>query len=91
MIDVTYGYMEFNVAVVVFILMIERYYPTEAQLFKLYDFLTFLKKGKIYWHSIWTSGDIIKIKVEPQKGEFDIRIFNIYQDGGLDDDEFKRN
>ena len=71
--------------------MIERDYPTEVQLFKLYDFLTFLKNSKIYWHNIWMSEDIIKIKVEPQKGEFDIRIFNIYQDGGLNDDEFTRN
>ena len=71
--------------------MIDWYYPTEAQLFKLYDFLTFLKNTKIYWHNIWMSEDIIKIKIEPQKGEFDIRIFNIYKDGGLDDDGFTRN
>ena len=91
MIDVTVGYMGFNVGVVVFVLMIERYYPPYEQLLGLHKLLAFLSSAKIYWHEIWTSGDIIKIKVEPQKGEFDIRIFNIYQDGGLDDDEFKRN
>lgn len=71
--------------------MEEWYFPTETQLFKLYDFLTFLKNAEIYWHEIWMSEDIIKIKIEPQKGEFDIRIFNIYNNGELDDDGFRKD
>ena len=69
--------------------MIERFYPTEEQLFKLYSLLTFFKNDKMYWHNIWMSGATIVIKVEPQKGEIDTRIFYIYEDGEVDPDDFR--
>ena len=69
--------------------MIERYYPTDEQLFKLYSLLTFFKNDKMYWHKIWMSGSTIKIKTEPPKGEIDVRIFYIYEDGEVDDNEFR--
>ena len=68
--------------------MIERYYPTDEQLFKLYSLLTFFKNDKMYWHNIWMSGDTIKIKTEPQKGEIDTRIFYVYEDGRSDIDDW---
>ena len=69
--------------------MPERYYPTEEQLFKLYTFLTLIKNDKLYWFEIKLRGDIIIVKTEPSKGDFDIRIFYIYSDGRLDENEFK--
>ena len=69
--------------------MLERYYPTNEQLFKLYSLLTFFKNDKMYWHTIWMSGNTIKIKTEPPKGEIDVRIFYIYEDGEVDDNEFR--
>ena len=71
-----------------FLIMVDRYYPTEEQLFKLYSFLTFLKNDKMYWHEIKISGDTIKIKVEPPKGEIDLKVFYIYSNGEVDDDGF---
>ena len=81
--------MGFNLAVVAFILMIERYYPPYEQLLGLHKLLAFLSMAKIYWHEIWTSGDIIKIKTEPLKGDFDLRVFYVYEDGEVDDDGFR--
>lgn len=69
--------------------MFEKYYPTEEQLFSLYRFLTFLKNDQMYWFEITLSSSTIKIKVEPPKGEIDIRIFFIYEDGRVDDDGFR--
>ena len=69
--------------------MIERYYPTDEQLFGLYRFLTVLKNDKMYWHEIRMQGDTIKLKVEPPKGDFDLRIFYVYEDGEVDDDGFR--
>lgn len=69
--------------------MFERNYPTDEQLFKLYNMLTFFKNAKIYWHEIKMSGSTIKIKAEPPKGEIDLRMLYIYEDGEVDDDEFK--
>ena len=69
--------------------MIERYYPTDEQLFKLYSLLIFFKNDKMYWHKIWMSGSTIKIKTEPPKGEIDVRVFYIYEDGEVDDNEFR--
>ena len=68
--------------------MIERYYPTEEQLFGLYRFLTVLKNDKMYWHEIKISGDTILLKVEPQKGEIDLRIFYVYPNGRVDSNEW---
>ncbi len=70
-------------------MIIERYYPPYDQLLGLHKLLAFLSSAKIYWHEIWTSGDIIKIKTEPLKGEFDLRIFYVRRDGRLDDDGFR--
>ena len=69
--------------------MIERSYPPYEQLLGLHKLLTFLSSAKIYWHEIWTSGDIIKIKTEPLKGDFDLRVFYVYEDGEIDDDGFR--
>ena len=69
--------------------MIERYYPTEEQLFGLYRFLTLLKNDKMYWHEIVMRGSTIKIKTEPPKGDFDLRVFYIYEDGEVDPDDFR--
>lgn len=69
--------------------MSERYYPSEEQLFKLYTFLTLLKNDKLYWFAIKMYGDTIVIKTEPPKGEIENRIFYIYSDGRLDENEFE--
>ena len=69
--------------------MLERYYPTEEQLFELYRFLTLLKNDKLYWFGIKMDGDTIVIKTEPPKGEIENRIFYICSDGRLDENEFE--
>ena len=71
--------------------MIERYYTTEEQLFGLYRFLTLLKNDKLYWHEIRMSGDTIVLKVEPPKGEIDLRIFFVSATGKVDDDGFRED
>lgn len=63
--------------------------PTDAQLFGLHKFLVLLKSLNIYWFSISYWGDTITIKVDPPKGEIDLRIFKIDMEGRLDDDEFQ--
>ncbi len=68
--------------------MIEQYYPTDEQLLKLYSLLTFFKNDKMYWHKIEMRGSTIIIKVEPPKGEIELRIFYIYENGEVDDNEF---
>lgn len=69
--------------------MIERYYPTDEQLFKLYSLLVFFKNDKLYWHKIWISGSTIVISTDPQKCEIDLMIFYIYEDGRSDIDEWE--
>ena len=69
--------------------MIERHYPTEEQLSRLHSFLTFLKNDKMFWRTIEMRGGTIIIKAEPPKGEIDIRVFYIYEDGEVDDDDFR--
>lgn len=64
-------------------------YPTDEQLSRLYSFLTFLKNDKMYWRTVELRGSTIIIKVEPPKGDFDIRIFKINEEGEIDDDEFR--
>ena len=51
--------------------MLDLHYPSIEQLLGLHKLLTFLSNAKIYWHNIWISGDIIKIKTEPPQGEMD--------------------
>lgn len=43
----------------------------------------------MYWHEIRMNGDTIMLKVEPPKGDFDLRIFYVYTDGEVDDDGFR--
>ena len=69
--------------------MIERYYPTEEQLSRLHSFLIFLKNDKMFWRTIEMRGGTIVIKAEPPKGEIDIRVFYIYEDGEVDGDDFR--
>lgn len=69
--------------------MIKRLYPSSEQLLGLHKLLTFLSNAKICWHKIWPSGDIIKIKTEPPKGEIETRIFYVYKSGEIDDNEFE--
>lgn len=71
--------------------MAERYYPSNEQLFRLYNLLTFLKTIKRYWHEIVIWGSTILIKTEPPKGEIDLGVFRIYQDGRIDEDGFREN
>ena len=68
--------------------MVERYYPSDEQLFKLYNLLNFLKSGKIYWHKITISGGTIVIRLEPLKGEIDLRIIYISENGEVEEDGF---
>jgi hypothetical protein len=68
--------------------MVERHYPPPQQLAGLNRLLTFLSNDKIYWHKIWMNGDTIVIKTEPPKGEIENRIFYVYEDGRIDDDEY---
>lgn len=68
--------------------MIERHYPSHEQLAGLNRLLTFLSNGRIHWHKIWIDGDTIVIKTEPPKGEIDTRIFYVYEDGEVGDNEF---
>ena len=44
---------------------------------------------KKYWFQIRLDGDTIVIKTEPPKGEIENRIFYIYSDGELDENEFE--
>ncbi|OGI20492.1 MAG: hypothetical protein A3B68_03130 [Candidatus Melainabacteria bacterium RIFCSPHIGHO2_02_FULL_34_12] len=69
--------------------MFERHYPPKDQIAGLSKLLTFLSNDKIYWHEIWINGDTIVVKTEPPKGENDLRIFYIYEDGELDNDGFR--
>ncbi len=71
--------------------MLERHYPPYEQLMGLHYLLAFLSNAKIHWHEVWTSGDIIKIKTEPPKGDFDLRIFYIYKNGKVDSDGFRED
>ena len=64
-------------------------FPTEEQLFGLYRFLVLLRYDDLYWSSIEPKGDIIVVKVEPQKGDFDLRIFYVHEDGEVKPDEFR--
>ncbi len=66
----------------------ERYYPTEEQLFGLYRFLTMLKNDKLYWIEIKPNSGRIMVKTEPLKGEIDIRVFYVQTNGKVDDDGF---
>ena len=68
--------------------MIERHYPPLQQLAGLGRLLIFLSNDKIYWHNIWMNGDTIVVKTEPPKGEIETRIFYVYEDGRIDDDEW---
>ena len=69
--------------------MPERHYQTDEQLFGLYRFLVLLRNDNIFWHAIESRGDRIMIKLEPQKGDFDLRIFYVYEDGEVKPDEFR--
>lgn len=71
--------------------MSQKHLPTEEQLFKLYSFLTFLKKNNIYWYKALIDGSKIRIHTEPLKSEIDIRIFYIDKEGRVDDDGFGEN
>ncbi len=64
-------------------------YPTEEQLFSLYRFLVFLRNGGIFWFSIEMRGDRILVKAEEPKGEIDIRIFYVYENGEVKPDDFR--
>ena len=68
--------------------MFEKHYPPKEQIEGLSRLLMFLSNDKIYWHNIWTSGDTIIIKTEPPKGEIENRIFYIYEDGRIEDNEY---
>ena len=69
--------------------MIERYYPPYEQLLGLHKLLAILSSGKIYWHDIEMRGETILIRTDPLKGEFDLRIFYIFKDGEVDNDDFR--
>ena len=64
-------------------------YPTEEQLFGLYRFLVLLRNSGIFWFSIEMRGDRILIKAEEPKGEIDIRIFYIHENGEVKPDDFR--
>lgn len=66
-----------------------KYFPTNEQLFGLYSLLTFLQKGRIYWFDIHLIGSIIKIKAEPPKGEIDLQIYHVDQNGRCEIDEWE--
>lgn len=68
--------------------MFEKHYPPKEQIAGLSRLLTFLSSDKIYWHNIWMSGDTIIVKTEPPKGEIETRIFYVYDDGRIDDNEY---
>ena len=69
--------------------MKENHFPTEEQLFGLYRFLVLLRNDNMYWSSIEPRGDRIIIKIEPPKGDFDLRVFYVYEDGEVKPDEFR--
>lgn len=71
--------------------MVSKYIPTEEQLFKLHTFLSLLRKDKLFWREVKISGDTIAIKMDPPKGEIDIRVFYIYSDGRFDEDGFQED
>lgn len=65
------------------------YYPTRKQISSLNNLLIFLASVHICWFRIELKGDTILIKADPPKGEIDIRIIEINEDGGYDDDGFR--
>ena len=69
--------------------MSDKFIPTKEQLIGLHRLLMFLCDADIEWTKIGVSGGKIVIKTEPPKGEIDIRIFKIDEDGRVDDDEFR--
>ena len=69
--------------------MFERHYPLKEQIAGLSRLLIFLSNDKIFWRKIELDGSTIVINAEPPKGEIDNRIFYIYEDGRLDDNEFR--
>ena len=69
--------------------MVKEYYQTEEQLFGLYRFLVLLRNDKIYWHEVVPSGDKIKVIVEEQKGEFDLKVFYLHENGEAYPDDFR--
>ena len=68
--------------------MLDRHYPSLQQLAGLQRLLIFLSNDRIYWHKISISGDTIVIKTEPPEGGFDTRIFYIYENGKVGDNDF---
>ena len=69
--------------------MSDKFIPTKEQLIGLHRLLMFLCNSNIEWHSIGSRGGKIVVKTEPPKGEIDIRVFKIDEDGRVDDDEFR--
>lgn len=69
--------------------MSENHYPNKDQLAGLNRLLTFLSDNEIYWFEIKVKGDIIVVKTEPPKGDFEIRVFKVGIDGRVDDDGFR--
>ena len=68
--------------------MSEMHYPPKEQIEGLSRLLIFLSNDKIFWHEIWISGDIIKVKTESYKGGSHTRIFYIEESGKVEDNEF---
>lgn len=66
--------------------MSQKFIPTKEQLYKL---LSFLHNSNIEWHQISISRGKIVVKAEPPRGEIEIRILHILEDGRIDDDEFR--
>ena len=69
--------------------MLDKFIPTKKQLLGLHNLLNFLCDAEIKWHNIYVSSGRIAVKTEPLKGDFDIRIFKINEEGGIDDYEFR--
>lgn len=82
--------MGFNIVLVESMPMEEEiYFPTEEQLFGLYRFLVLLRSDRLFWHAIEPRGDRILIKVEEPRGEIDLRVFYVYEDGEVKPDDFR--
>ncbi len=69
--------------------MFQKHYPKPEQISGLSNLLNFLGADKIYWRKIELNGSTIVVKCEPPKGDIDLRVFYVNEDGRVEDDGFR--
>ena len=67
----------------------DKFIPTKEQLLGLHRLLNFMCDSNMEWHSISIRECKIMVKAEPPKGDIDIRIIYVLDNGRIDDDGFR--